>query len=105
MKNKKCKIKRTVDDKFEFFRLFLYHVHGITYSKKTFDRRLKLLTQNQLDYYRNQLNILMDYLDYFCIEKSEDIDQIMSEQAENCCDKWNLFIKNKGYGCSSEKSE
>jgi len=87
-KTKRCKIKRSINDEFEFFRLFLWNVHGITYPKNTFDRRLKLMTETEFNNYSNCLHRMIESMDYLYINKSENIDAIMSSRAEEENDKW-----------------
>lgn len=87
-KTKRCKINRSINDEFEFFRLFLWNVHGITYTKNTFDRRLKLMTETEFNNYSNHLHRMIESMDYLYINQSENIDAIMSSRAEEENDKW-----------------
>ena len=92
-KTKRCKIKRNINDEFEFFRLFLWHVHGITYTKNTFDRRLKLMNETEFNNYSNYLHKMIESMDYPYLEKSENIDAIMSSRAEIEQDECDIYGK------------
>ena len=73
----------------EAFRLLMWHVHGITYSKKTYNRRLNLLSNKEYDLYSKQVDSLLHQIDQKFINKVENIDEIMCKRAEIENDEWN----------------
>jgi len=82
------KVKRYASDNFEIFRQLMYNVHGITYPKSIFDRRLNLLTKKELKRFSKEIDNLLDDIDQRFASRVEEINNIMANRAEIAQDNW-----------------
>lgn len=80
-----------IHERLELFRLFLYHVVGITYPKATFHRRYKLMSrETKGEYMRRILSFFarFDDEDRTLATRAKETDSLMVDTAEACGDKW-----------------
>lgn len=74
-------------DFLETFRLLMFHL-GTTYPKRTFNRRINLLTKKELKEYEKRITKLFDRIYDEFGDEIDNIDEIMGNRAEIAKDKW-----------------
>jgi len=88
-KNKKKKKKDIAEniDHLEFFRLLMWQM-AITYPKSIYYRRLKLMTKKERKKFEEKIIKLLDDIDQTYLNRVENINEIMVNRSEICCDPW-----------------